>query len=187
MTGTCTRPRSGLVLNDLLAPLLQINGAQPDVTPTFLLLPGLVLGDQWTSVSRQVMGRRCTDEKWHALLEPQRSCLPTEQAELLSLQHMDVLVLHDVGHPRLGRKDDAPIEYGCAALNAAARANWMAVTPMPLVPPCTNRVSPFCRRPRSNTLLQTVKKVSGNAAASSSDRPWGTGRHCATGATHSSA
>src|SRR5256885_11134127 len=44
-----------------------------------------------------------------------------------------------------------------------AWASGMAVTPMPLLPPCTSRVSPACKAPRSNTLLQTVKKVSGNA------------------------
>jgi hypothetical protein len=69
----------------------------------------------------------------------------------------------------------------------AALASWMAVTPMPLVPPWISSVSPACRRPRSNTLLQTVKKVSGRLAASTSLRPWGTGRHCATGATQYSA
>ena len=49
----------------------------------------------------------------------------------------------------------------------------MAVTPMPLEPPCTSSVSPFCRRPRSNTLLQTVKKVSGSEAASTTLQPFG--------------
>ncbi|CFP64694.1 Uncharacterised protein [Bordetella pertussis] len=38
-----------------------------------------------------------------------------------------------------------------------ARASWMAVVPMPLAPPCTSSASPAARRPRSNTLLQTVK------------------------------
>ncbi|MNV81913.1 hypothetical protein D3C71_1756100 [compost metagenome] len=68
-----------------------------------------------------------------------------------------------------------------------ARASWIAVTPMPLLPPCTSSVSPGCSAPRWNTLLQTVKKVSGSEAASTSDRPRGTGRHCATGATQYSA
>jgi hypothetical protein len=36
--------------------------------------------------------------------------------------------------------------------------------------------------PRSNTLLQTVKKVSGKAAACTSLKPAGTGRHWSTGA-----
>ena len=38
-----------------------------------------------------------------------------------------------------------------------AVASWIAVTPMPELPPCTSRVSPGARRARSNTLLQTVK------------------------------
>ena len=46
---------------------------------------------------------------------------------------------------------------------------------MPEEPPCTSKVSPAARRPRSNTLAQTVKKVSGSAAACSIDRPAGTG------------
>ena len=50
---------------------------------------------------------------------------------------------------------------------------------MPLEPPWTSKVSPCCRRPRSNTLLHTVKKVSGSVAASTSLKPLGTGRHCA--------
>ena len=68
-----------------------------------------------------------------------------------------------------------------------ALANWIAVTPMPLDPPCTSRVSPVCRRPRSNTFDQTVKKVSGRLAASTSLRPAGDGRHWAIGAAHNSA
>ena len=46
-----------------------------------------------------------------------------------------------------------------------ALANWMAVTPMPLVPPCTSAVSPSASRPWPNRLAQTVKPVSHNAAA----------------------
>ncbi|MNN55611.1 hypothetical protein D3C81_1704970 [compost metagenome] len=77
-------------------------------------------------------------------------------------------------------------------LKPSALAIWMAVVPMPLEPPWISSVSslprgPLPSRPRSNTLLQTVKKVSGSAAASISDKPAGTGRHCATGAVHSSA
>ena len=56
----------------------------------------------------------------------------------------------------------------------SALASWIAVTPMPLVPPCTSSVSPGCRRARSNTFDQTVKKVSGRLAASTSLKP---GRH----------
>ncbi len=47
----------------------------------------------------------------------------------------------------------------------SARANWMAVVPMPLVPPWTSTDSPGCSRPMSNRLAQTVKKVSGRAPA----------------------
>jgi hypothetical protein len=43
----------------------------------------------------------------------------------------------------------------------------MAVTPMPLVAPWTSRVSPGLSAPASNTFAQTVKTVSGRAAASS--------------------
>ena len=68
-----------------------------------------------------------------------------------------------------------------------ALPSWIAVTPMPLVPPCTSSVSPACRPPRWKTLDHTVKKVSGRPAASTSLHPAGTGRHCATGATQYSA
>ena len=68
-----------------------------------------------------------------------------------------------------------------------ALAIWIAVTPMPLVPPCTSRVSPGCSRARSNTLLQTVKKVSGRLAASTSLRPCGHRQALGAGATQYSA
>ena len=41
----------------------------------------------------------------------------------------------------------------------------IAVVPMPEEPPWTSSVSPSARRPRSKTLCQTVKKVSGRAPA----------------------
>ena len=63
----------------------------------------------------------------------------------------------------------------------------MAVTPIPLEPPCTSRLSPGCRRAIVKTFCQTVKKVSGRLAASTIDRPAGTGRHWPAGATQSSA
>jgi hypothetical protein len=72
-----------------------------------------------------------------------------------------------------------------------AAASCMAVTPMPLVPPCTSRVSaaprgPLPSMPRSNTALQTVKKVSGRHAAVIMSSPLGIGRHCPIGtATYS--
>ena len=68
-----------------------------------------------------------------------------------------------------------------------AFAIWIAVTPMPEDPPCTSRLSPGARRARSNTLLQTVKNVSGSDAASTGERPLGMGRHCGTGAVQYSA
>ena len=52
-----------------------------------------------------------------------------------------------------------------------ALASWIAVVPMPDEPPCTKNVSPIFKPPRSNTLCQTVRKVSGMAAASSIDSP----------------
>ncbi len=45
-------------------------------------------------------------------------------------------------------------------------ASMIAVVPMPDEPPWIRMVSPGCSAPRSNTLCQTVKKVSGIAAAS---------------------
>ena len=68
-----------------------------------------------------------------------------------------------------------------------AEASWIAVVPMPDEPPCTRKLSPGRRRPRSKTLVQTVKKVSGTAPASTIDRPSGTGRTCGPGATQYSA
>ena len=73
------------------------------------------------------------------------------------------------------------------ASRRSALASWIAVTPMPLEPPCTSSVSPGCSRARSNTFDQTVKKVSGRLAASMSLKPAGTGRHWPIGATQNSA
>src|SRR6516164_10660264 len=53
-------------------------------------------------------------------------------------------------------------------------ASWIAVVPMPDEPPWTSSVSPAFNRPRSKALCQTVKKVSGIAAAATSVRPGGT-------------
>ncbi len=63
----------------------------------------------------------------------------------------------------------------------------MAVVPMPLEPPCTSRVSPAASRPRSNTLVQTVKQASGSAAAATRSTPAGSGRHCGAGTAQYSA
>ena len=38
-----------------------------------------------------------------------------------------------------------------------ALASWIAVVPIPDVPPCTSRVSPAVSPPRSKTLDHTVK------------------------------
>jgi hypothetical protein len=38
-----------------------------------------------------------------------------------------------------------------------ARASWMAVVPIPLVPPWTSSASPVRSWPRRKTLVQTVK------------------------------
>jgi hypothetical protein len=46
---------------------------------------------------------------------------------------------------------------------------------------------PACSRPRSNTFVQTVKNVSGMAAAAIRSSPLGTGRHCGAGAAQYSA
>ena len=56
-----------------------------------------------------------------------------------------------------------------------ALASWIAVVPMPDEPPCTSSVSPAFSPPRSNTLCQTVKKVSGSAAGLGQVKPAGTG------------
>jgi len=69
----------------------------------------------------------------------------------------------------------------------SACASWIAAVPMPLDPPCTSSDSPAFRRPRSKTFAQTVKKVSGMAAACTKSMPAGTGRHCGAGATQYSA
>ena len=56
-----------------------------------------------------------------------------------------------------------------------AWASWIAVVPMPEEPPCTRKLSPALRPPRTKTFDQTVKKVSGSAAASVMPRPSGIG------------
>ena len=59
--------------------------------------------------------------------------------------------------------------------------SWIAVTPMPLVPPWTRIVSPARARPRSTTFDQTVNQVSGRLAAPVIAIPAGTGRHWPAG------
>jgi hypothetical protein len=48
------------------------------------------------------------------------------------------------------------------------------MVPMPDEPPCTSRVSPAFSPPRSNTLCQTVIRVSGVAPASVMEKASGT-------------
>ena len=69
-----------------------------------------------------------------------------------------------------------------------AAASWIAVVPMPLVPPWTRTVSPALHPPRSNRLVHTVKNVSpGTAAASTRVIFLGIGRHSGAAATAYSA
>jgi hypothetical protein len=57
-----------------------------------------------------------------------------------------------------------------------ALATWMAVVPMPLLPPWMSTVSPRARRARSRRLWCTVKSVSGRVAAAAASSPAGHGR-----------
>ncbi len=87
----------------------------------------------------------------------------------------------------------APSERAWAALSGprpvvitrapAALAIWMAVTPIPEVPPWMRQVSPGWRCPMSNRFAQTVKTVSGRDAASTKPRPLGMARACRASAT----
>ena len=52
-----------------------------------------------------------------------------------------------------------------------ATASWMAVDPIPLVPPWTSSHSPAASRPRSKTFVQTVKYVSGMRRRLASEQP----------------
>jgi hypothetical protein len=63
----------------------------------------------------------------------------------------------------------------------------IAIVPMPLVPPWISTQSPSAAKPRSNKFTQTVNRVSGIAAASTSDNGCGTGRHTPAGAAQYSA
>jgi hypothetical protein len=66
-----------------------------------------------------------------------------------------------------------------------ATASWIAVVPMPLDPPWNNADSPARSFPRSKTFVQTVKNVSGMAAAVTTSMPFGIGRHWTAGAVQS--
>ena len=56
-----------------------------------------------------------------------------------------------------------------------ALASMIAVVPMPDVPPWTSTQSPLFMSARMNMFCQTVKNVSGIAAASTIDSEGGTG------------
>ena len=49
------------------------------------------------------------------------------------------------------------VARGGIGLAAEFAASWMAVTPMPLLPPCTSTDSPATNRPWTNRLAHTVK------------------------------
>ena len=56
-----------------------------------------------------------------------------------------------------------------------ALPSWIAIVPIPLLPPCTSSVSPLVSPASWKTLAYTVHAVSGNAAASVRPTPAGTG------------
>jgi hypothetical protein len=68
-----------------------------------------------------------------------------------------------------------------------ARASCIAVVPIPEEPPWHRNTSPALSRPRPKTLVQTVKNVSGMPAASTADRPCGTGNALSSWTTQYSA
>src|SRR5213594_2817052 len=79
--------------------------------------------------------------------------------------------------PSLRQASHFPAEPAVViTLAPSALANWIAAVPIPDEPPCTSSVSPDLRPPRSKVLYQTVKNVSGTAAASVIGRLAGTGR-----------
>ena len=68
-----------------------------------------------------------------------------------------------------------------------ALPSWMAVVPIPLLPPCTSRVSPLVSPASWNTLEYTVHTVSGKAAATVTSSCPGTGSSWPAGTTTCSA
>ena len=84
-------------------------------------------------------------------------------------------VLRPVVDRRVRAELERPRAFGVAfrrSRSFAARTSCpsaIAIVPMPLVPPCTSTQSPSAAKPRSNRLTQTVNRVSGIAAASTSD------------------
>ena len=66
-------------------------------------------------------------------------------------------------------------------------ASWMAIVPMPELPPCTSRVSPGRSPASMKTFDHTVQVTSGSAAACTRSTPAGTGNSCPTGTATCSA
>ncbi len=68
-----------------------------------------------------------------------------------------------------------------------ALPSWIAIVPIPLLPPCTSSVSPAASPAVWKTLAYTVHAVSGNAAASVTSTRAGTGSSCPAGTATCSA
>ena len=68
-----------------------------------------------------------------------------------------------------------------------ALASWIAIVPIPLLPPCTSSISPSARPASWKTLEYTVHAVSGNAAAMDVSTLPGTGSSCPAGTATCSA
>ena len=74
-----------------------------------------------------------------------------------------------------------------ATLAPKALASWIAIVPIPLLPPCTRRVSPLASPASWNTLEYTVHAVSGKAAAAVTPTFRGTGSSWPSGTATCSA
>ena len=107
--------------------------------------------------------------------------------EVLTLVHCPKLDRQQQQAAWFGALDQAGVTIKVEPVERRALPSWIAVTPIPLVPPWTRRVSPGRAWPRSMTFDQTVNHVSGNPAASVIAMPAGTGRHCPAGAVQYSA
>ena len=98
---------------------------------------------------------------------------------------MNAVVIEKPGGPRVltVRKRTVPMPRAGEILVKVHAAG----VNRPDVPPCTRNVSPAFRPPRWKTLCHTVKKVSGSAAASASEKPVGIGRAWSAGVKQYSA
>ena len=74
-----------------------------------------------------------------------------------------------------------------ATLAPKALPSWIAMVPIPPLPPWTSSVSPPVSRASWKTFAYTVHAVSGNAAAVVRSTRAGTGRTCPAGTTTCSA